>query len=277
MNACPSKHSIAKPFIKWAGGKRAILGDLLRRIPEEFNAYFEPFLGGGALFWNIDSAHDAYLSDINFHLIITYTAIRDNVQALITWLERHKREHSKEYYAQARMRIAETTDPMEVASLFIYLNKTCYNGLYRVNKSGFFNVPMGRYKEPAILDVANLHQCSQFLAGAQIVQYSFTQIDPQKDDFIYFDPPYHTTFSSYDSSGFEDLEHKKLADFCTQLDKKGVFFMLSNSDTPFIRELYKKFYIETIDVSRYISCKGNERKKANELIIRNYIRRDEGK
>jgi DNA adenine methylase len=125
----------AKPFVKWAGGKRSIIDDLLSRIPEDFNSYFEPFVGGGALFWNIPKKENAYLSDINFHLMITYRMIRDNVEAIISELECHKKNHSEKRYAKSRRGLSETTNPVEIASLVIYLNRTCYNGLYRVNKS----------------------------------------------------------------------------------------------------------------------------------------------
>ncbi|MDR0942817.1 MAG: DNA adenine methylase [Holosporales bacterium] len=278
---------IAKPFVKWAGGKRSIVNILFSKIPEEFSSYFEPFVGGGALFWNIarlafpnegsaPQKRKAYLSDINSRLIITYRMARDDVEAVISKLEHHKECHSEEYYKKARIRLSETKDPIETASLFIYLNKTCYNGLYRVNKSGVFNVPMGRYVEPKIVDADNLRICSKSLTNADLSQGEFAQIKPQKGDFVYLDPPYHQTFSGYDGSGFGDKEHIELAEFCAELDKQGVFFMLSNSDTPLIRRLYKDYNIENVDASRFISCKANRRQKENELIIRNYVRRDEG-
>jgi DNA adenine methylase len=272
----PERHDTARPFVKWVGGKRSIIGELLARIPDEFKNYFEPFVGGGALFWNIPRAGKACLSDINFHLIITYRMIRDKVEAVISRLEYHKKHHNEKYYAEARAKLSETQDQVEVASLFIYLNKTCYNGLYRVNKSGIFNVPIGRYDDPKIVDADNMRKCSKFLVDVDILQNGFSHIKPKKGDFVYFDPPYHETFSAYDGSGFGDKEHEELATFCRQLDQKGVLFMLSNSDTPFIRQLYEGFDMGNVDASRFISCKGNERKKENELIIRNYVRRDEG-
>jgi DNA adenine methylase len=263
------------PFVKWAGGKRSIVKDLLSRIPEDFNSYFEPFVGGGALFWNIPKKENAYLSDINSRLIITYRMIRDNAEAVISELENHQKHHSAEYYAESRMELSNTCDPIKVASLLIYLNKTCYNGLYRVNKSGFFNVPMGRYENPKIVDGDNLYKCSKSLAHINIFQHEFFQIEPKKGDFVYCDPPYHGTFSSYNESGFGNKEHEALASFCKKLDSQGVWFMLSNSDTPFIRQLYNGFNIANVNASRFISCKGNDRRKENELIIRNYVRRNE--
>jgi DNA adenine methylase len=266
------RQDTAKPFIKWAGGKRSIINDLLANVPDDFDDYFEPFVGGGALFWNIPRKNNAYISDINFHLIVTYCTIRDNVEEVISKLGYHKEHHDKEYYAKAREKLSDTEDPVEIASLFIYLNKTCYNGLYRVNQSGIFNVPIGRYEDPKIIDADNLRNCSKFLANVDIFQHGFSQIKTKQGDFVYFDPPYHKTFSGYDSSGFGDKEHKELAIFCKELDRQGVLFMLSNSDTPLIRKLYTDFHMRNVDASRFISSKGNERKKENELIICNYIR-----
>jgi DNA adenine methylase len=265
----PEKSFTAKPFVKWVGGKRSILKELLDRIPENYTTYNEPFLGGGALFFALNPKR-AYLSDINFYLVITYRAIKGDVDRLIKNLKRHKRNHNLEYFKNARIRLSKEQDPVKVASLFIYLNKTCYNGLYRVNKSGSFNVPMGKYEDPAIVDEDNLRSCSEFLKNTNIQQHTFAHIKPKKGEFYYLDPPYHQTFSGYDGSGFGDYEHSMLAQFCRDIDAKGGYFMLSNSDTPFVRELYKGYNIEVVSASRFISCKANNRNKQNELIIRNY-------
>lgn len=265
----PEKSFTARPFIKWVGGKRSILKELLDRVPENYTSYHELFLGGGALFFSLNPKK-AYLSDINFYLIITYRAVRDDVDRLITNLKMHKRKHSLEYYQNARLQLGKEQDPVKVASLFIYINKTCYNGLYRVNKSGFFNVPMGKYTDPAILDEDNLRACSLFLKNADVFQHTFAHAKPAKGQFYYLDPPYHETYSGYDGSGFGDEEHEKLAQFCRDIDAKGGYFMLSNSDTPFVRKLYAGYNIEIVSASRFISCKANNRNKQNELIIRNY-------
>lgn len=265
----PDKNFTARPFIKWVGGKRSIINELLSRVPKEYSSYNELFLGGGALFFALKPEH-AYLSDINFYLIITYRAVRDDVERVITNLKVHKRNHGEEYYRKARLRLNKEQDPIKVAALFIYINKTCYNGLYRVNKSGFFNVPIGKYKDPAIVDEDNLRACSAFLQGTDIFQHDFTHVQPNKNAFYYLDPPYHETYSGYDGAGFGDKEHEKLAEFCHAIDKKGGYFMLSNSDTPFVRKLYMGYNIEIVSASRFISCKANERNKQNELIIRNY-------
>lgn len=266
----PEKSFTAKPFIKWVGGKRSIVNQLLERVPEKYDKYVEPFIGGGALFFALNP-EQAYISDINFYLMITYRVIRDDVWQVIEYLKEHKKKHKLEYFQNARKKLSREQDPCKIASIFIYLNKTCYNGLYRVNKSGQFNVPMGKYKDPKILDEENLIACSKFLQHTEIYQHNFYQLTPQKNHFYYIDPPYHKTFSNYDGSGFGDAEHELLSEFCHQIDKVGGFFMLSNSDTKFVRKLYNRYKIEVISASRFISCKANERNKQNELIIRNYV------
>jgi DNA adenine methylase len=259
----------ARPFLKWVGGKRSILPELLKRMPEEYDAYHEPFLGGGALFF-AEKPQEAFLSDVNFHLILTFKAVRDNVEEVIKQLKIHERLHNKEYYLKARKKLFKEKDNVKLASLFIYINKTCFNGLYRVNQSGGFNVPMGDYTNPNILDEENLRSASKMLKNADIQQYGFEHMKIYKKDFYYLDPPYHETYSQYDGSGFGDKEHKKLAEFCKKIDEKGGFFMVSNSDTPFVRELYKGYNIEIVSASRMVSCKAHQRGKENELIIRNY-------
>jgi DNA adenine methylase len=259
----------ARPFLKWVGGKRSILPELTARMPQAYERYCEPFLGGAALFFGI-KPQKAYLSELNFYLALTYLAVRDDVERLISQLKMHEHRHDKTYYLKARPKIARESDPTKIGALLIYLNKTCYNGLYRVNQSGEFNVPMGSYTDPAILDEENLRSCSKALQGTEIKQHPFWQTPIQKRNFYYLDPPYHKTFSSFDSSGFNDADHEKLAEFCKKLDAAGCYFMVSNSDTPFIRKLYGGFGIEQVMAGRFVSCKGNQRGKENELIIRNY-------
>lgn len=268
----PSSDNItlqARPFLKWVGGKRSIMPELIDRLPKEYGDYYEPFLGGGALFFAVQPKR-AYLSDINFHLVLTFQAVRDDLDRLIRNLKIHTTKHNKEYYLKARTRLFKEKDPTKIASLFIYLNKTCFNGLYRVNKAGGFNVPMGDYKNPAILDEDNLRNCSKVLQGAKIHQEEFDQIKPKRGDFFYIDPPYHETYDGYNGSGFGDNEHKKLAHFCNIIDQKGGYFMVSNSDTNLVRTLYKAYNIEKVSASRSVSCKAHQRGKENELIIRNY-------
>ncbi len=259
----------ARPFLKWVGGKRSILDELIRRLPTTYTTYCELFLGGGALYFAVKPAL-AYLSDVNFHLIVTFEAVRDDVEGVIRELTIHSAHHSKPYFLEGREKIFTETDSTKLAAWFIYLNKTCYNGLYRVNKAGKFNVPMGSYKDPTILDEDNLRLCAQVLKNADIRQHDFAQKKPQKDAFYYVDPPYHKTYSGYDGTGFGDEQHKNLALFCRKIDAAGGFFMMSNSDTPFIRGLYDGFAIETVSASRSVSCKGGQRGKEQELLVRNY-------
>ncbi len=261
---------VARPFVKWVGGKRSILPTLKdKMISKAIVRYYEPFLGGGALFFSIN--HKAtYLSDINFHLITAYQAIRDNVELVIKFLKVHVANHGKDYYLKMRKRLTTERNSEKIASIFIYINKTCFNGLYRVNKAGGFNVPMGSYKNPSILDEKNLINCSKYLRGVKIYQHNFMSLTPEKGSFYYLDPPYHKTYDQYSNERFRDAEHIQLSKFCMQIDKMKGYFMLSNSDTPLIRELYNLYNIETVIASRTISCKANQRGKKKELIIRNY-------
>ncbi len=266
----PLVHALtARPFLKWVGGKRSILPELLARMPSEYDTYNEPFLGGGALFFSV-KPKDAVLSDINFHLVLTFQRVRDDVDGVIRNLKVHASRHSPEYYTRARERLFKEKDSTKLAALFIYLNKTCFNGLYRVNRSGQFNVPIGDYKNPPILDEPNLRACSAALQGVEIEQKPFTQIVPLKGDFYYLDPPYHETYEGYASQGFGDAEHTALAEFCHKVHQKGGYFMLSNSDTPFVRKLYAGYTIEHVSAARSVSCKANTRGREDELLIRNY-------
>ena len=268
----PGKRTIpARPFLKWVGGKRSVLHELTARVPAEYERYCEPFLGGGALFFALQP-DDALLSDINFHLAVAFRAVQDDVEGVIRQLGTHADKHAKPYYLKARERLSEVEDPVKIAALLIYLNKTCYNGLYRVNKSGKFNVPVGSYKSPTILDADNLRYCSAVLQKAQIKQQPFSQITPTAGTFYYLDPPYHEAYSQYDGTGFSEDDHKALAEFCRQIDNCGGLFMVSNSDTPLVRDLYQGFSIENISSMRSVSCKGEQRGKVQEFIIRNYQR-----
>jgi DNA adenine methylase len=259
----------AKPFVKWVGGKRSILPELESRIPNDYTTYREHFLGGGALFFS-HQPKKAQLSDINFHLICTYKVVQEDVDSLMKQLDLHQKAHTKDYFLQARKQLSAEKNQTKIAGLFIYLNKTCFNGLYRVNKSGEFNVPMGDYKECVLYDEANLRSASVALKCAKISTLPYSQNDPQEGDFFYLDPPYHRTFDQYSDSGFSDEEHRRLASMCKKINSKGARFLLSNSDTPFVRELYKDFHVENVNASRSVSCKSSQRGRENELLIRNY-------
>lgn len=259
----------AKPFVKWVGGKRSILPTLLDKVPQEYDRYYEPFLGGAALFFALQP-EKAVISDINLNLIRTYQAVQSSVEEVIELLKFYKVHHSKVNYLDVRDSFADTVSASELAAKFIYLNKTCYNGLYRVNKSGKFNVPMGSYENPNIVAEENLRAVSKALRNVVIQHADIKNLGIEANSFYYLDPPYHKTFSSYDKSGFGDEEHKTLAKRCDAIHEIGAKFMLSNSDTPYIRNLYKKYNCETVMAGRMISCKSNQRGKVGELLIRNY-------
>lgn len=273
-----------KPFIKWAGSKSSIVKVLINKshYAKDYN-YYEPFIGGGALFFKIANVfklstsikircNKFYISDSNSELITTYKVVRNNPDELMQFLDIHKNNHSEEYYYYIRSIVPNSY--IETAARFIYLNKTCFYGLYRVNKKGVFNVPFGKYKNSTLYDKSNLLKCSELLQNVDIKLKDFENIYPKKGDFVYFDPPYHklvsTSFTAYTNNYFTIYDHIRLANKCKLLNEQGVHFMLSNSNTDFIRDLYKDFHIEEIAVARNINCKGEGRAKIKELIIRNY-------
>jgi DNA adenine methylase len=266
-----------RPFVKWAGGKGQLLPELMARVPKRFNRYFEPFVGGGALFFHLQP-EQAVLSDSNPELINLYLVIRDQVEELIEALVGHVYE--KEYYY--RLRDVERTpeyaewSAVERASRFIYLNKTCYNGLYRVNSKGEFNVPFGRYKNPTILDEDTLRACHEALQGVDIECRDFREVwmDLGKGDFVYFDPPYvpvsaTAKFDEYTQEGFVEEDQRDLAEICRELDGRGVKFIASNADAPLVRELYEGFDIEVVYAARSINSKGRKRELVPEVVVRN--------
>lgn len=259
----------AKPFIKWVGGKRSLLDTLTDRLPLKYDRYNELFLGGGAFFFNT-APISATLCDANERLCTTYEVVRDYVDLLIEALAIHEKNHCHQYYYVQRGVFCADMNPVDLAATFIYLNKTCFNGLYRVNKSGGFNVPIGTMGNSAILDECLLRAASAALKNADIINTSFEKVVPLSNGFYYLDPPYHKTYTDYVAGGFGEDMHEKLAEYCGQIDRVRGYFMLSNSDTPFIRDLYKGFKIEEVNASRSISCKGNGRGKTGELLIRNY-------
>lgn len=266
----------ATPFVKWVGGKRSIMDELIKRCPKSFGTYWEPFVGGGALFFALrQQLKEAVLSDLNLDLIIAYKAIQREPDALIKELKLFARRHSEEFYYQIRNQ-HEQDEPLRVAARLLYLNKTCYNGLWRVNSKGQFNVPVGRYDNPDIVQEENVRACHKTLQGISIEYGEFSRITPRRGDFVYFDPPYHptdsTAFTEYEKSGFTETNQKALHDFALSLHKKGVFVMLSNSDTDYIRALYseKAFKVETVQAPRMVNCKSNKRNNVNELLIRTF-------
>jgi len=266
----------ALPFVKWVGGKRSIIGELTSRLPQSFNTYYEAFVGGGALYFALNGrVTKAVLSDTNFDLVMTYSVIKKDPHALLEKLEKHAKKHSSEYYYKVRSQ-HNLKDAIQIAARFIYLNRTCYNGLYRVNKSGEFNVPIGRYAKPDIVRRDNILACSERLQKATIRYCEFDAIKPERGDFVYFDPPYHptndTSFTSYTKLDFSEHDQARLRDFALQLHKQGVYVMLSNSDSPFIRDLYsnRAFHISEVQAPRMVNCKPTQRNSVTELLITNY-------
>lgn len=264
-----------KPFLKWAGGKRKLIPHFSYLIPDHIENYYEPFLGGGALFFSGIKAKNYVLSDINKELITTYKIIQVRPHALIGKLKVHKNNHNRDYYYKIRSQ--NYSEPLNIAARFIYLNKTCFNGLYRVNKKGEFNVPIGDYKNPNILDTINILACSKRLKEADLCSLDFYSRDLllNKNAFFYLDPPYApvsktSDFTQYSSDGFGQEDQERLRDYVDMLTQMKAKFLLSNSDCEFIRKLYKGYRIIEIDAARSISCKGGERVAVKELLIRNY-------
>lgn len=267
-----------RPFLKWAGGKGRLLEQYQAYFPKAFDTYYEPFLGGGAVFFHLNGAfRTAVLADINPELVNVYQCVRSRVEEVITLLQEHKRQHSETYYYALRSQ-STLSCPVERAARLLYLNKTCYNGLYRENSKGQFNVPIGRYKNPAICDVHLLRAAADGLQAAHIRQESFEfvlQRATSRRDFVYFDPPYYpisatSSFTGYNRYGFTAADQVRLQEVFTTLARRGVQVMLSNSDCPFIRELYEGFPTHTIYAARAINSRASSRGKITELLITSY-------
>jgi DNA adenine methylase len=273
------------PFVKWAGGKSQLIPQIIRLMPAKFTRYFEPFLGGGAVFFHIASYNrNAFLSDINTDLINAYKVIRNHVEELIPALNYHQIEYNKypkKYYYHLRD-CTQVFNKIDTAARFIALNKTCYNGLYRVNKNGLFNVPIGRYKNPIICDADNLRNISVVLkqSGSNLGVSDYKKIlveKAEKDDFIYLDPPFHpvsntANFTSYTNNGFTLDDQKKLVIIFNELTRRGCKLLLSNSNTEEIRRLYSDYshLTEVTTVNRSINTVASKRVGHTELLIRNY-------
>ena len=266
-----------QPFVKWAGGKRNLLPEIDKYLPKEFNDYYEPFLGGGAVYFHIyrNLKRKAFLSDINDELIHAYQSIKRNPEGIIKFLKIHRRNHGHDYYYKIRGQ-TELVDSVKIAARFVYLNKTCYNGLYRVNKNGEFNVPIGRYKNPGIVREENLRQVHMALRKATIALQNYAKIKPKYGDFVYFDPPFHSKngngFTSYTSADFSEVDQRELRNFALELDNKNVKVMLSNSNTNFIRNLYRSwpFRVNVVHAPRLVNGNVKKRNSVEEVIITNY-------
>lgn len=264
----------ASPFIKWAGGKGQLIPQYARLFPAHVERYFEPFMGGGAIFFHLQP-RTAFLSDTNEELVNVYQIVRHHVRALIDSLRCHRNE--EEYFYSIRDLNPADMSPIQRASRFIYLNRTCFNGLYRVNRSGKFNVPFGRYKNPTICDPQTLLAASQALKPVRLTVADFEKAlgRARGGDFVYLDPPYHplnhtSSFTSYTQDNFGEDEQRRLADVVKDLNRRECLFMLSNSNTNLVRELYCDFKVATVKANRAINSVGSKRGPVEEVVVTNY-------
>jgi DNA adenine methylase len=276
--------TLAKPFVKYVGGKTKLLPKLKEYFPKEINNYYEPFVGGGSVLFELLNKNlikgKVCISDINLTLIDTYVLIRDNVDALILELGKENTyKNTNETYYENRKRYNqikdsnENSDKVEKCALFIYLNKCGFNGMYRENAKGEYNIPFGKQKNPAILDTNTLKAVSKSLKGIDIVWGNYTLIKDviSKGDFVYIDSPYDETFTDYTQNKFGKTQQRELKEFVDYLDSEGVRVMLSNSKTENVQELYRDYNVHDIETKYFLNSKGNSRKDIKyEVIITNY-------
>ncbi|HEX3759417.1 MAG TPA: DNA adenine methylase [Kofleriaceae bacterium] len=270
------RDSPAAPVVKWVGGKTKLLPELLARMPERFGRYYEPFAGGAALFFRV-APERAVLADSNPDLIGLYTCLARDAAGVIRRLEHHREAHCEAHYYATRTRWNDreaSWSSADRAATFIYLNKTCFNGLWRVNRAGAFNVPIGRYTDPPICVPQALRAASAVLADADLRcgDYHAAVADARRGDFVYFDPPYDpiaptANFTSYTTDAFGADDQRALADVARGLVGRGCQVMLSNSDTPFVRSLYRGFQIDRVKCSRAINSNAAKRGEVDEVII----------
>ncbi|MCC6695773.1 MAG: Dam family site-specific DNA-(adenine-N6)-methyltransferase [Candidatus Hydrogenedentes bacterium] len=283
MNGTRRTLNVPRPFLKWVGGKGQLLGPLLQQVERagEFGRYHEPFAGGGALFFELFRTNRlgrkrAFLSDTNARLIDAFLAVQEDVDRVIVLLEDHRARHSEEHYYAVRSKVP--ADLFERAARIIYLNRTCYNGLFRENSKGIFNVPFGRYAKPLICDEVNLRAASAALAHARVEVRPFESVlsKAQEGDLVYFDPPYDpvsrtASFTAYEKGGFGREQQEALAAVASALTEKGVNVILSNSMTPFIRSLYEgRFTIAEVLANRHVNSRADRRGAVSEALIRNF-------
>ena len=269
------------PVVKWVGGKRQLLHEIIPRLPESITTYCEPFLGGGAVLFAVQP-RNAIINDLNNELMLVYEVIRDDVKDLITALQ--ECENTPEYFYRIRdldrdKKTYQSLSKVERAARILYLNKTCYNGLFRVNSSGEFNSPFGYYKNPNIVNEQTLWAVSNYLSGEGIQMFhedfsnTLDRVPPGA--FVYLDPPYDpisdtASFTGYNKGGFGRNEQIRLKDCCDMLTQKGVKFLLSNSSTDFIRTLYHGYTMKTVYAKRAVNSVGNKRGVVEEVLISNY-------
>ena len=281
-----SYQSKAQPFLKWAGGKRQLISAIAKYIPAEYTEYYEPFIGAGAVLFYLQPSI-AIINDANSELVNCYRVIRDKPEELLELCNIHQANNSKEYYYQLRKQDRQTNysklTNVERAARIIYLNKTCFNGLFRVNSNGQFNVPYGKYKNPTIANSVVINAISSYLnqARVDILNGDFEQAvaNAKEDAFIYLDPPYHplsdtSSFTEYSMKGFGEAEQVRLKQLCDRLTDKGCQILASNSAAPFIKNLYNDSRYEVIEVqaTRAINTVSSKRGKINEVLIYNKYR-----
>lgn len=270
-----------KPIVKWAGGKTRLLPELLKRVPRTIDTYVEPFAGGAALFFALAARavehgerpfKRAVLADKNEDLVACYRAVRDRVEDVISALRPYR--YDRELYYRAREQDPRTLDDVSRAARLVFLNRTCYNGLWRVNSKGKFNVPFGKYKNPTILDADGLRAAARLLEGVTIEIADFEKVTRKlgKKDFVYFDPPYvpvskTADFTSYSAEGFDRADQERLRDRMRELKARGARALLSNADTPETRELYSEFAVDTVLMPRNINSDGKKRGDIAELLV----------
>ncbi|MDO4816941.1 MAG: DNA adenine methylase [Akkermansia sp.] len=273
---------LAAPFLKWAGGKRQLVPELKKHLPgvKDIKTYIESFVGGGAMLFALQPSR-AVINDSNPELINVYQTIKDSPKALMDALKQHLNtsEHYYEVRELDRSESYASMSPVERAARFIFLNKTCFNGLFRVNAQGFFNVPYGYYKNPQYQEYSKIMAVSAYLKKNDITismgDYAHTLAYANKGAFFYLDPPYApvsqtSNFTGYTPSGFSTEEQEHLRNFCRELDKKGALFMLSNSNSPLIRELYNEFNIRLVTAQRHIAAQAERRGLVEEVVVTNY-------
>ncbi len=274
-------NKVAQPFLKWAGGKRQLLPEIRKYLPEEMNGtYYEPFIGAGAVLFDVQPSK-AVINDINSELVNTYLTIRDHIEELLSDLRKHEND-SDYFYAIRdldRKPIYEELTDVERASRLIFLNKTCFNGLFRVNKKGQFNVPFGKYKNPNIVNEDVVRAVHDYLANNEVTilngDFADAVATAKKGDFVYIDPPYDpvsttSSFTSYSLDGFGRDEQERLRDLVVDLDRRGCKVLLSNSATEYIKDLYKNFQIEIVGATRSINSVASKRGKIDEVLVMNY-------
>jgi DNA adenine methylase len=266
----------ASPIVKWVGGKTRLLPEIAARLPRTYGRYFEPFCGGAAVFFHL-APGAAVIADRNADLIATYKAVAGDAEGVIRRLAIHRDAHGERHYYATRARWNDpgvAWSPLDRAATFIYLNRTCYNGLYRVNRAGGFNVPMGRYKNPLVCDADGLRAASRALAAADIrnADYRTAVADARAGDLVYFDPPYDpvtatANFVSYTADAFGPDDQRALARLAHELVERGVAVVLSNSDTAFVRSLYKGLRIDRVRCARAINCNADRRGDVDEVLV----------